>query len=156
MMKHKRILIESALESKNLPLKEWTTFWDKKPPVKYLNYQYFPESDSFSVKLKINLSESKRGRRQVADVVDPADVDAHVNQFGWTKRKLTSCCMQFSDPLQLLGCLQNNFKFLLRSVVQSEIGWDTKLTDKDAAKTMLNSLLNIISLIVCRTREPFE
>ena len=152
-LKHKRILIESALESKNLPLKEWTTSWDKKPPVKYLNYQYFPESDSFSVKLKINLSESKRGRRQVADVVDPADVDAHVNQFGWTKRKLTSCCMQFSDPLQLLGCLQNNFKFLLRSVVQSEIGWDTKLTDKDAAKATSISKLMLSARLLTFPRQ---
>ena len=137
----KKQLIEDALTARQLPLKEWTISGQDHPPVKYLNYTYHPSCDSFSVKLKVNLSESKRGKRLVPDVISPDQVESHVEKFPWTRRNLCSVTLQFSDPLGLLSCYQNNYKFLLRKVIESGLEWDQELCKSDSKKATFYSKL---------------
>ena len=144
-LEERKTAVEDALESHNLPIKGFTTSGHKDPDIKYLSYNYSPPSDSFSVRLRVNLSTAKRGKRQVADIVLPEDVNNHVKQFPFTRRKLVSLTMMYHDPLAVLQPLQNNFKLILRRVISAGTDWDEELDRKTseklikAAKLMLSA-----------------
>ena len=133
-LQSRKTAVEEALVSHNLPIKSFTTSGHKDPPIKYLSYNYFPETDTFSVRLRVNLSDVKRGKRQVADIVDSEAVEDHVEQFPFTRRRLVSLTMMYHDPLSILQPLQNNFKLILRKVIAAGTEWDEKLDKKTSEK----------------------
>ena len=127
--------IETALESRGLPLSEWTTNGDDVDKVKYLSYWYSPRKDCFSVRVKFNLSPVKRGSKAVPDVKDPDQVDEHVQLYPWTRRRLAGLCASFMhDPTGYLGPLNANLKFFTREVTELQAAWDTLLPEGIGAR----------------------
>ena len=127
--------IEKALEVRGLPLKGWVTSKQDTEKVKYLSYIYHPREDKFSINVKFNLSNTKRGAKTDPDVKSPEQVDQHVKLYPWTKRRLSGLCASFAhDPTGYLGPVTANFKFYTREVTQLQTTWDTLLPEHIGAR----------------------
>ena len=128
ILEENKKMIESALLVRNLPLKGWVTSGDDTGRVKYLSYIYDPKTDTFSPNVKFNLSPIKRGAKTESDVKSPDMVEAHVERFPWTKRRLAGLCASFMhDPSGYLAPATNSFKFFTREVTLLQTGWDNLL-----------------------------
>ena len=130
----KQTKIEAALLARNLPIKPWISSYDDISPLKYLSYMYEPRTDRFRVRVRVNLSPSKRGARQVPDITHEDDIDAHVLTYPWSRRRLSGATMMTHDPLNIISPVSNNLKFLLREVTELKYDWDDPLEPSLAAR----------------------
>ena len=56
--------------------------------IKFLSYTYHAESDTFTVRPKINWSPRKRGVRKTEDVKTIEELRNHITEYRLTKRSL--------------------------------------------------------------------
>ena len=95
--------VDTGLNKANFNVKEWVLTGEKKKKIKFLSYIYYSETDTFSVRPKINLSPRKRGVRKAEDVKDMDQLKDHIKEFPLTKRTLASILMgSLHDPLHIM------------------------------------------------------
>ena len=96
-----------------------TLAWQKKKRIQFLSYIYHAETDTFTVRPKINWSSHKRGVKKAEDVKNMDQLKEHIKEFPLTKRSMASILMgSINDPLQIMAPYVDNLKLIYRNLLE--------------------------------------